>query len=106
MKLFGVDFKTAAAKIEKDFDIQREFRPAPRIKPMKSPEQIVNERINQAFDFCFAGRQALRAEIQRRGADVPARIVIDLGRLEIVSSELVGDPARVASGLRLFRRWF
>ena len=105
MKLFCMDFKNAAAKIEQDFGVAREYIPARRV-PVKSAEQIVNEKINQAFDFCFAGRQALRAELKRRGDGVPSRMILDLGRLEIISSELIGDPGRVASGLRLLGRWF
>ena len=104
MKINGVDFKTAAATIERDFRIQRDRQP--RSRPVRSSEQFVRERIEKVFDFCFLGRQALQTEMKRRGENVPPVMIRDLGRLEIVSEELVGEPTRIATGLRLFRGWF
>jgi len=67
---------------------------------MKPPEQILNERIEQVFEFCLEAGWALRAEIRLRGETVPANMIIDMGNLEIIQDELTGEPWRVAEVTR------
>ena len=108
MKLRGLSFKDAAAMLEQDWGIDRSVKPI-----AKTPAQVRYEKetalarkIATTFDFVHEARRAIRAELKRRGKKIPARLVEDLGRLEIVESELVGDPERIAVGLRLSKRWF
>ena len=103
MKLKQIDFKTAAAMIEVDFGTGRSWQP---VKRVKSPEMLLDERLAAVFDWCFTARLALVAELKRRQDDPPARMIHDLGRLETITSELTGEPERVANGLVLFGRWF
>lgn len=103
MKLRGMDFRTAAQTIETDFHIQADRQP---FKRQKSQETLLAERIATVFDWCFVARLALAAELRRRGDDPPARMILDLGRLEIVTAELTGEPAQIVSGLALYRGWF
>ena len=103
MKLRGLSFREAVSMIETDFGTGRDWQPVKRQKP---PEILLAERIEAVFTWCFTMRQALLAELKRRGDNPPARIIEDIGRLEIISSELIGDAEQVALGLHLFGRWY
>ena len=107
MKLRGLSFKEAAAMIEQDFGIGREGGPV-----AKTPTQVRYEKeaalarkIQAAFLFVVSAREAIQAELKRRGRKIPARLVEDLGRLEIIEEELIGGPEQIATGLRLAGRW-
>lgn len=108
MKLRGLSFKEAAAMIEQDFGIDSNVEPI-----AKTPAQVRYEKevalarkIATTFDFVVNTRRAIQAELKLRGKRVPTRMIEDIGRLEIVESELVGGPDRIATGLRLARRWW
>lgn len=103
MKLKGLSFREAVAMIETDFGTGRDWQPVKRQKP---PEILLAERIESVFTWCFLARLGLLAELKRRGDNPPARIIEDIGRLEIISSELIGDAEQVALGLHLFGRWY
>lgn len=104
IKLHKLSFKEACCKIEEDFCLQQEWTVSPRVN-VKSPETLINERIQQAFDWTFEARRALRAELKRRGDNPPEIIIRDIGRLETIESELVGEAEQIATGLLLFKRW-
>lgn len=108
MKLHGISFKEAAAMIEQDFGVNREADPIARTPAQARYEReaALARKIAATFDFVLEARRAIQAELKRRGKKIPARMIEDLGRLEIVESELVGGPGRIATGLRLFRRWW
>ena len=103
MKLRGLSFRDAASMIEVDFKTGRDWQP---VKRQKSPEMLLAERVEAVFNWCFTARLALLAELKRRGDSPPAKMILDLGRLEIITGELTGEPAQVANGLVLFGRWF
>lgn len=103
MKLNNLSFRDAVAMIETDFGTGRNWQPVKRLKP---PEILLSEQIEEVFTWCFVTRQALLAELKRRGDDVPARMVLDLGKLEIISSELIGNAEQRENGLALYGRWF
>ena len=105
-KLKGLSFKEACQRIEADFNIRHEWKP--RVK-VKSPETLINERLQQAFDWVFEARHAIRAELRLRGNDIdqlPPIMIEHLGNLDIISAELAGNPARIANGLILLKRRF
>ena len=99
MKLKQIDFKTAAAMVERDFGIGSNWQP---VKRQKSPEMLLAERVEAVFNWCFTARLALLAELKRRQDDPPARMIHDLGRLETIIGELTGEPAQVENGLALY----
>jgi len=105
MALYGLSYKEACGKIEEDFRVQQGWIPTRRVS-VKSQETLISERIQQVFDWVFEARRALHAELKRRGDDVSEIIIRDIGRLEIIEDELVGEPDRIANGLILHRRWF
>lgn len=103
MKLNNLSFREAVAMIETDFGTGRNWTPVKRQKP---PEILLDEQIEEVFTWCFKTRLALLTELKRRGDDVPARMVLDLGKLEIISSELIGNAEQRENGLAFYGRWF
>ena len=103
MKLNNLSFRDAVAMIENEFGTGRNWQPVKRQKP---PEILLGERIENVFTWCFTMRLALLAELKRRGDDVPARMVLDVGRLEIIESELIGNAEQQENGLALYGRWY
>ena len=108
MKLHGLDFQSACKWIESEFGITRDVRPRPKTTAQiqHEREKAINDEIEETFTYCFAARQALAAELRRRGDDPPEQIIRDLGLFETISEEIASaEPARVAIGLGLYRRW-
>ena len=108
MKLRGLSFKEAATMIEHDFDIGRkvDFVAKTPAEVRYKREKALAQKIATTFEFVHKARSAIQSELKRRGNKIPARMVEDLGRLEIVESELVSEPERIATGLKLARRWW
>ena len=104
-KVWLCGFFDAVQRLATEYGVTAETQKIPK-RPERKPETLLAERIECVFEWCFTARLALSAELKRCGDDVPARMVNDMGLLEIITSELVGDPAQVANGLRLFWRWF
>lgn len=108
MRIHGLDFLAACQWIESEFGITRDARPMHKTAAQiqHEREKAINDEIEETFNYCFAARQALRAELRRRGDDPPGQIVSDLGLFETISEEIASaKPARVAIGLVLFRGW-
>ena len=103
----GISFKEACATIESDFGIVRDEwqQPAKTIEQTKaSLISALDRKIDEVFNYCFAGRLALLAEIKRHN-EAPGQMVHDLGLFEIVLEEIAsGEPARVITALTLFER--
>ena len=103
----GISFKEACATIESDFGIVRDEwqQPAKTIEQTKaSLISALDRKIDEVFNYCFAGRLAVLAELKRHD-EAPGQMVSDLGLFEIVMEEIAsGEPARVITALNLFER--
>ena len=108
MRLQGLDFQSACRWIENAFNITRDIRPRPKTvaQLQYEREKAINDEIEQTFNFCFAARQALRAELRLRSDDPPEQMIRDTGFFSTVSAEIAsGEPERVTMGLTWFRGW-
>ena len=108
MRLKGLSFKDACLQIESDFNIRRDGgwqQPAKTIEQTKANIiSVLDRKIDEVFNYCFAGRLALLAEIKRHN-EAPGQMVSDLGLFEVVLEEIAsGEPARVITALNLFER--
>lgn len=108
MSLHGISFKEAATMIERDFGTGREVGPV-AVSPTQiryKKEATLARKIDEVFAFVVAAREAIQAELKRRGRQVPVEMIRDLGRLATIEDELIGEPKQIATGLRLFKKWF
>ena len=86
MRLRKVDFKSAAVKIEEDFNLKNVKWNEKNSILLKTANQLqyereqrINETIHQIFSWCFEARRTIIAELRIRGEDFPANMIHDLG---------------------------
>lgn len=112
MRLRKVDFKSAAVKIEEDFNLKNVKWNEKNSILLKTANQLqyereqrINETIHQIFSWCFEARRTIIAELRIRGEDFPANMIHDLGWIDCVLEEIASaDSERVATGIVLFYR--